>query len=103
MFGCSFSKSFTNCCICGESPTHDEKVIVTGLVGSVGVFGVTDWPGALPLPLPPPRQAVETIASATTVSTTRQERHGGLRILGSSLRPTRRRLTGDGSGLRYRC
>src|SRR3954466_3623486 len=100
MLGCSFSKSFTNCCICGESPTHEEKVIVTGLVGSVGVLGVTDWPGALLPLLPPPRQAVETSARTATVDTPRQERHGGLRMLPPSLRPFRRRHRRSAPGLR---
>src|SRR6266581_2111692 len=39
MFGCSLWKSDANFFICGESPTHDSNVSVTGLVGSDGAIG----------------------------------------------------------------
>src|ERR671930_1858617 len=50
MFGCSLWKSSANFFICGESPTHEENVIVTGLVGSLGTMGFTDAPGEVFVP-----------------------------------------------------
>jgi hypothetical protein len=83
MLGCSAWKSLANCCICGESPTHDEKVIVTGSVGSAGTIGETVAPGdELEVSeLPPPMQAVITTADKTLrIATDRVLRHRSLRI-----------------------
>src|SRR6266540_4131453 len=40
MFGWSSWNSLANPFIWGESPTHEEKVTVTGLVGSFGTIGL---------------------------------------------------------------
>src|SRR3954469_3070067 len=46
MFGCSLWKSSANFLNCGDCPTHDSKVIVTGDVGSFGVIGLIVAPDA---------------------------------------------------------
>src|SRR6266566_2695991 len=81
MFGCKAWKSLANCFICGESPTQDEKVSFTGLVGSAGVIGDTETPGAaLEFSFRPPTHAVATIATATSATPSLPDRHGSARL-----------------------
>src|SRR5947208_110318 len=68
--------SWWNCAaslfICGESPTHDENVMVTGLVGSVGVIGLIVCPGdrgwALLLGAVPPLTQADPMSAAATMA-----------------------------------
>src|SRR5437879_9940791 len=81
MFGCSVWKSAANFFICGESPTQEEKVRVTGLVGSEGTIGwMVDPDGTgsallLIVVLPPLMHAVATNATTAADATTVTPRH----------------------------
>ena len=87
MFGCSLWKSAANFFICGESPTHDSKVMVTGLLGSEGTIGWTVDPDGRGSALlfgavfPLPTQAVPITTTAATAATIRPPRHVTVRML----------------------
>src|SRR6266536_5148706 len=87
MFGCSLWKSLANFFICGESPTHDSNVSVTGLVGSDGTIGwMVDPDGTgsallLGAVLPLLTHAVATMATTAAAAATLAPRHVILRML----------------------
>ena len=77
MLGWALWKSAESFFICEASLTHDWKVTVTGLVGSLGVTAWTFWPAWVSLPPPPvlaPTQAVATRASTATAAVLRSPR-----------------------------
>src|SRR5438477_5840956 len=86
MLGWSLWKSLANFLNCGESPTHDENVTVTGLVGSLGTIGLMAAPddrGAALLlgAAPPPTHAVAIIAMAPRAATVVPARRVAVRTL----------------------
>src|SRR5438067_1784112 len=70
--GCSSWNWAASFFICGESPTHEENVMVTGLAGSVGTIGLIVWPGdlgwALLVGVAPPLTQADPMSATTATA-----------------------------------